>query len=48
MPYDFDTGWSETANCRMSDWINNINSGEEDGKFVVGKVQLHITTSLWI
>jgi hypothetical protein len=38
MPCDLDTSWSETATCRMNDWINNINSREEDGKFLVGKV----------
>ena len=38
MPYDLDTGWSETANSMMNDWINNTNSEEEDGKFLVGKV----------
>jgi len=38
MPCDLDTGWSETATSTMNDWINNINSEEEDGKFLVGKV----------
>jgi hypothetical protein len=46
MPCDFDIGWSESANFRMNDWINSINNGEEDGKFIVGKVQLHSTCSL--
>lgn len=38
LPCDLDTDWSKTANCRMKDWINDTNSGEEDGKFIVGKV----------
>lgn len=38
MPCDLDTAWGKAANSRMEDWIKNINSEEEDGKFLVGKV----------
>lgn len=47
IPCDFDTDWSETANCKMNDWINDINNGEVDGKFLVGKVHLYSTNPLW-
>lgn len=48
IPCDLDTDWSEAANCKMNDWINDINNGEMDGKFLVGKVHLCSTNPLWM
>lgn len=42
IPCDLDTDWSETVNCKMNDWIDDINSGEVDGNFLVGKVHLYV------
>jgi hypothetical protein len=47
IPCDLDTDWSETATCKMNDWIKDINSGEVDGKVLVGKVHLYSTNPLW-
>jgi hypothetical protein len=43
IPCDLDTDWSKTASSKMNDWINDINSGEADGKFLIGKVCLYCT-----
>jgi hypothetical protein len=48
MPCDLDTGWSETATRTMNEWINDINSEEENGQFVVGKVHFLEYTFFWV
>ncbi|XP_069700482.1 putative ATP-dependent RNA helicase TDRD12 [Periplaneta americana] len=48
MPCDLDTEWSETANFRITDWINKINKQEEEGKYLVGKIMLSAKNTLWL
>uniref|UniRef100_A0AAU7J931 RNA helicase n=1 Tax=Locusta migratoria TaxID=7004 RepID=A0AAU7J931_LOCMI len=48
VPCDLDWNWSHAASMKVYEWLTSMEDNEEQGKFMIGKILLSLSTTLWL
>ncbi|XP_047108037.1 putative ATP-dependent RNA helicase TDRD12 [Schistocerca piceifrons] len=48
VPCDLDWNWSHAASMKVYEWLNGVDDSEEQGKFMIGKILLSLSATLWL